>query len=100
MLSIFFSRPDLSALYGTVLLTVFSLSISILSISPFKLAKSDFAAKLEVSTAVASFKFAFVAQLDTPTSNFTFPAELSCGLGKYWLILCNISTICLYVSSY
>ena len=35
--------------------TVFNLSISILSTSAFKLAKSDFAAKLDVSTPVAFF---------------------------------------------
>ena len=41
--------------------TVFNLSTSILSTSAFKLAKSDFAANLEVSTPVAFFKSAFVA---------------------------------------
>ena len=35
--------------------TVFNLSISILSTSAFKLAKSDFAVKLDVSTPVAFF---------------------------------------------
>ena len=41
--------------------TVFNLSISILSTSAFKLAKSDFAAKLDVSNSVTPFKSDFVA---------------------------------------
>ena len=40
---------------------VFRLSISILSTSASKLAKSDVPAKLDVSTSVAPFKSAFVA---------------------------------------
>ena len=42
--------------------TVFSLSISILSASVFKLAKSDFATKLDVSLPTVRFKSTFVAQ--------------------------------------
>ena len=41
--------------------TVFNLSISILSTSAFKLAKSDFAAKLDVPNSVIPFKSDFVA---------------------------------------
>ena len=41
--------------------TVFSLSTSILSILAFRLAKSDFAANLEVSISVAFFISVFVA---------------------------------------
>ena len=41
--------------------TVFYLSTSILFISVFRLAKSDFAANLEVSTPGAFFKSVFVA---------------------------------------
>ena len=43
--------------------TLFSLSVSILSTSVFNLAKSAFAAKLDVSAPVAPFKSAFVANL-------------------------------------
>ena len=43
--------------------TLFSLSVSILSTSVFNLAKSAFAAKLDVLAPVAPFKSAFVANL-------------------------------------
>ena len=41
--------------------TVFNLSTSVLSTTAFNVTKSDFAAKLDVSTPVALFKSAFVA---------------------------------------
>ena len=41
--------------------TVFNLSMSILSVSAFKLAKSDFDAKLDVSTTAVLLKSVFVA---------------------------------------
>ena len=41
--------------------TVFNLSTSVLSTTALNVAKSDFAAKLDVSTPVALFKSAFVA---------------------------------------
>ena len=44
--------------------TIFNLSISNLSTSDFKLAKSVFSAKSDASTPAAVFKSAFVAQLD------------------------------------
>ena len=53
--------------------TVFSLFISILFTSAFKLAKSDFAAKLDLSALIATFKYGFVLQLDRYNSTFTFP---------------------------
>ena len=58
----------LTILLFTILLSLlksigkgFKLSISIFSTSAFKLAKSDFAANLEVSIPVAFFKSVFVA---------------------------------------
>ena len=53
--------------------TVFSLFISTLFTSAFKLAKSDFAAKLDLSTTIATFKYGFAPQLDRYNSTFTFP---------------------------
>ena len=58
----------LTILLFTILLSLlksigkgFKLSISIFSTSAFKLAKSDFAANLEVSIPIAFFKSVFVA---------------------------------------
>ena len=62
--------------------TVFDFSMSYLSTSDFKLAKSYFLAKDGVSTPDAHFKSVFVAQLDKCSSTFTFaPKEFV--FGKY-----------------
>ena len=60
--------------------------MSNLSTSVFKLAKSVFSAKLEVSTCVPFFKSVFVALLERSTLTLIFPPKLLNGLGKYWLI--------------
>ena len=81
--------------------TVFSLSISILSTSSLKLARSDFAAKLEVPTPAVSFKSAFVAYLDRSTSNFTFPSECLHGLENidlFYIIYLHYAFF--YISNY
>ena len=57
---------------------VFSLSKSILSTSAFKPAKSDFAAKPDISTLAVPFKSAFVSKLDR-SNYFIFPPERSKG---------------------
>ena len=56
--TIFFTTSLLTTLLSLLKSTgtVFHLSTSILSISAFKLAKSDFAANVDVSTPVAFFK--------------------------------------------
>ena len=59
-----FLATSLSTILFTLLKSVgaiFSSSISTSSTSSFKLAKSDFVAKLDESTPVAPFKYAFVA---------------------------------------
>ena len=65
--------------------TFFSLSISNLSILDFKLAKSTFLAKDDVSIPVSFFKSVFVAYLEEPNSTLTFPFK-DLGSGKYSLI--------------
>ena len=65
--------------------TFFNLSISKLSTSDFKLAKSVFLAKFNVFTPVAFFKSAFLGQIDKSNSTFTLPPE-DFGFGKYSLI--------------
>ena len=51
--------------------------------SAFRLAKSEFAATLDVSTAGAPFKSASVASLDRYNRTFIFPPECLFGLVKY-----------------
>ena len=63
----------------------FNLSISNLSTSDFKLTKSLLLSKSDVSTPVAVFKSAFVAQLHKSNSTFTF-APKDFGFGKHSLI--------------
>ena len=55
-----------------------------LSTSDFKLAKSSFLGKLDVSISISFFKSVFVSQLDKSNSTFTF-ASKEFGFGKYWL---------------
>ena len=55
-----------------------------LSTSDFKLAKSSFLGKLDVSISILFFKSVFVSQLDKSNSTFTF-ASNEFGFGKYWL---------------
>ena len=63
--------------------TGINLSISNSFTSAFKLAKSDFAASLDVSIPVAYFKPAFDAYLDQSTLKLMSPPDGSYGLGKY-----------------
>ena len=57
--------------------------MSSLSTSVFKLAKSDFNAKLQTSTCDTFFKSVFVAYLDKSTLTIMSPPKVSYGLGKY-----------------
>ena len=81
---------------------VFNLSISNLSRWDFKLAKSAFLAKDDVSTPVVFFKSAFIAYLDKFTLTLMSPANGSNGLRKYWLIFIQDNFILrlFYQSSY
>ena len=49
----------------------------------FRLAKSVFDARVDVSMPISPFKSAFVAYLDRSYSTFTFPPEPPYCLGKY-----------------
>ena len=62
--------------------TFFNLSISNLSISVFKLAKSVFLAKSDVSTPVAFFRSIVAVEKDKSNSTFTFALK-DFGFGKY-----------------
>ena len=55
-----------------------------LSTSDFKLAKSSFLGKLDVSISILFFKSVFVSQLDKSNSTSTF-ASKEFGFGKYSL---------------
>ena len=76
--SLFTTRPNLLKSPGIF----FNLSTFILSTSVYKLPKFDFSAKLEVSNPFASFKSAFVAQLDKSTLTLIFPPKAFIWLRK------------------
>ena len=63
--------------------TVYNFSTSLLYNSAFKLGKSDFTARLDVSIPTAFFKSFFAPLLDKSSLTFMSPYEGSYVLGKY-----------------
>ena len=61
--------------------------ITNLSISAFRLDRSDFTTNLDVSIPIAFFKSAFVAELGISTLTLISPPNGSYGLGKPYLLI-------------